>query len=566
MQTRLAQLRSELARLQNTRRMIRWGNGFSVLVTALIVTLFVAFVCDVTLDMSRPQRVVLLGLVIAAGVWSFRRFTKPWLQKHEDLTEIALMVERQQRIDSDLVAAMQFEQPEASSWGSTQLETAVVTRVAELTPKLNVFEGFSLLDFQRRVSVAVALTLAVAVCWAANPGYLNAFFTRLLLGNAFYPTSTQIKSVLVNQTAVFDGNVLKESFSTPFGQPVKFEVQIDGTLPSPLTGKLVLQSLDGNIATDVELVPPEKSEDGKTVLRGELPRLMDSVQFEVHVGDARTVPFLIKAVPLPVVDVRLKVTPPTYASAAEFSNADSKGAAKWHLSVIEGSRVDVELESLNADLDSAKLTIGDNEFSLTPAEQGGARKWSLNPVGTPLASISEPLEYKLQVTDKQDLHLEAPIRGSIRLKQDLPPRIAVSSRTNKVIPTASPPILYSVQDDYSLSKVIAQVQISRPDNEIPDREFAVVTVPEAKPQATAKGTFKLDLTSLKLAKGDELKVTFIAYDYRGSREPKKSFSEPLLFQVTDQQGILSGLLETDQESAKQLDAIIRRELGIGKEK
>ncbi len=566
MQTRLGQLRSELTRLQNTRRMIRWGNGFSVLVTAVIVTLFVAFACDLLLDMSRPQRVILLGLVLAAAVWAFRRFTKPWLQQHEDLTEIALLVERQQRIDSDLVAAMQFEQPEASQWGSMQLETAVVTRVAELTPKLNVFEGFSLLDFQRRVSVAVALTLAVAVCWSANPGYLNAFFTRLLLGNAFYPTNTQIKSVIVNQTSVFDGAVLKDAIATPFGQAVKFEVQIDGTIPAPLNGKLVLQSLDGSIATDVELLPPEKADAGKTVLRGELPRLMDSVQFEVYVGDARTVPFRINAVPLPVVDVRLKVTPPSYASSAEFSNADSKGAAKWHLSVIEGSQVDVELESLNADLDSAKFSIGENEFSLTPAEQGGARKWSLKTAGTPLASISEAIEYKLQVTDKQGLQLEAPIRGSIRLKQDLPPRIAVSSRTSKVIPTAAPPILYSVQDDYALSKVVAQVQISRADNEIPDREFAVVTVPASKPQSTAKGTFKLDLTSLKLAKGDELKVTFVAYDFRGTHEPKKSFSEPILFQVTDQQGILSGLLETDQESAKQLDAIIRRELGISKEK
>jgi len=67
-----------------------------------------------------------------------------------------------------------------------------------------------------------------------------------------------------------------------------------------------------------------------------------------------------------------------------------------------------------------------------------------------------------------------------------------------------------------------------------------------------------------LVKSEELKVTFVAYDYRGEElESQRSFSEPVIFQVTDRQGILSGLLETDQESAKQLDAIIRRELGIG---
>ncbi len=565
MPTQLGQLRHELARLQSSRRLIRWGNGFSLLVTALVLTLLIAFFADFTLDMSRLQRVILLGLVVAAGVWAFKRFTKPWLEQHEDLVEVALLVERHQKIDSDLVAAMQFEQPEASTWGSPQLETAVVTRVAEMSPRLNVFEGFSLLDFQRRVTIAVALLLAVVVCWVANPGYLNAFMSRLLLGNAFYPTSTQILKLTVNQTLLLDGNTLKNSIATPFGQPVKFEVVVGGELPATLVGKLRVQSLDGSIATDVELLPPETPEPGVTLLRGELPRLMDSVNFEVSVGDARTVPFQINAVSLPVVDVKLKVTPPSYATSTESSNADSKGAAKWHLSVIEGSRVDIELDSLNSDLDSAKLWLGEHEFALTPRD-GGSRNWSLKTDGTPLASVSEPLEYKLQVTDKQGLQLEAPIRGTIRLKQDLPPRIAVSSRTNRVIATANPPILYSVQDDYALSKVVAQVQVSRGDAEIPDREFAVVTVPETHTQSVAKGTFKLDLTSLKLAKGDELKVTFVAYDYRGTREPKKSFSEPILFQVTDQQGILSGLLETDQESAKQLDAIIRRELGIGKEK
>lgn len=565
MQTRLAPLRHQLARLQNRRRLIRWSNGFSVLMTATIVTLLIAFVADYALDMSRLQRVVLLGLVVTAVIWAYRRFTEPWLQQGEDLLQVALLVERQQKIDSHLVAALQFEQPGAEVWGSPQLEQAVVTEVAEFTPKLNVFEGFSLLDLQRRLAIAAALLVGMGVSWIANPGYLNAFFNRLMLGNAFYPTETQIAKVTVNGTSLYDNGVVKESFATPFGQSVNFEVTISGLIPESLKGRLQVQNLDGTISTDVELVAPEKSEPGTLVLRGQLPRLMDSVNFEVFVGDARSIPFQIKAVPLPVVDLQLQVTPPRYAAAASTSNADAKGAAKWHLSVIEGSRIDVSLESLNSDLDSAKLWIGEHEFSLTKSGDG-ARKWALKPDGTPLASIAEPVEYKLQVTDTQGLQLEAPIRGSIRLKQDLPPRIAVQSRTNRIIPTASPPIAYSVQDDYALSKVVAQVQVSRADNEIPDREFAVVTVPDHRPQASAKGTYKLDLTSLKLMKGDELKVTFVAYDYRGSREPKKSFSEPLLFQVTDQQGILSGLLETDQESAKQLDAIIRRELGISKEK
>ena len=592
MQTQLRKLRDDLARLQNTRRMIRWGNGFSLLIVAVIATLVLAFVADVALDMSRLQRLVLLGLVIATCVWAFKRFTKPWLEQSESLIEVALLVERRQHIDSDLVAALQFEQPEAASWGSAQLESAVITHVAKISPQLNVFEGFSQTDFKRRMLLAATAVVAVCICWAAYPGYLNAFLSRLFVGSGFYPTKTQIVKVIVNETPMFDGKVLQDRVRTPFGHPVKFVIEVGGEFSPTMTGKLRVQSLDGQIATDVEITsapavdpaseklrgvgfqPADQRQnrqveslpyEGRLTLRGELPRLMDSVTFEVFVGDARTVPFTIEAVPLPVVDVQLKVTPPAYAAAVETPAASDKGDAKWHLSVIEGSRVDVVVEGLNKELDWVKFWVGKDDYKLTPSD-GGSKLWSLKTEGTPLASISEPIEYRIEVMDKQNLQLEAPIRGTIRLKQDLPPRIAVTTRTTKVISTAKPPISYSVQDDYGVSKVVAQVQVSKENGDNTDREIEILSAAAGKTQTLLKGTHKLDLAQLKLVKGDELKVTFVAYDYRGTREPKKSFSEPLLFHVTDQQGILSGLLETDLESAKQLDAIIRRELGIGKEK
>ena len=40
-------------------------------------------------------------------------------------------------------------------------------------------------------------------------------------------------------------------------------------------------------------------------------------------------------------------------------------------------------------------------------------------------------------------------------------------------------------------------------------------------------------------------------------------SEPIVFQVTDESGILAGLIEADEKSARQLDQIIQRQLGIG---
>ena len=578
MATQLGQLRSKLSRLQSTRKLIRWGNGFSLLATAAVAILVVAFLADWLLDMSRAQRFVLLGLVLVAAVWAFRKFTAPWLKQKEDLVELALQVESRQGIDSDLVAAMQFEKSEAKTWGSPDLENAVISQVADLSPKLDVFAGFSSQDFRRRILIAVAAAALMGGWAVALPGYFGAFFNRLLLGAESYPTDTQIVRIEVNGEAILDqGKVIEHS--SPYGAPLSFVVTGGGELPADGIGRIRIESLDGNIATDIEITSsaaktdedekggsktkPENS--SSAVFRGELPRLMDSVSFRVYLGDARSQPLRIDAIPLPAVDVEIEVTPPDYAKEFAARQTDGK-TSRRQLSVIEGSRVELAVRSLNKKLETAKLWVGEDEYALTAGEkaQDGKQRWSFDVTGTPFESVSEPLKYRIEVTDTEGLTLESPIHGTLRLKNDQAPRTAASLRTRKVVPTASPPILWTASDDFGLSKVVAQVQVARADGEVEEDEVNIAAPPANKPRPESlRGEYRLDLEKYKLVKGDELKVMFVVWDYRGSLEPQKSFSEPLILSVTDQQGILSGLLQTDEESAKQLDAIIRRELGIG---
>jgi hypothetical protein len=43
-------------------------------------------------------------------------------------------------------------------------------------------------------------------------------------------------------------------------------------------------------------------------------------------------------------------------------------------------------------------------------------------------------------------------------------------------------------------------------------------------------------------------------------------SEPLLLDVTDERGVLAGMVESDERLARQLDAVIERQVGIGESK
>jgi len=78
-----------------------------------------------------------------------------------------------------------------------------------------------------------------------------------------------------------------------------------------------------------------------------------------------------------------------------------------------------------------------------------------------------------------------------------------------------------------------------------------------------EGTYAIDLKTVGLKRGDTLKVTFHATDYRGKNPGKSTDADPLVFQVTDEQGIMASLLEGDQKSARELELFIKQLLGLG---
>ncbi len=256
--TKLSTLRAQLSSLRRARALVRGGTAWSTMVTAALWTLVGVFVLDVTFQFGIPERVVLI--LIGAGVvaWAGHRFTRPLLGVKETDEDIALMVERQQQLDSDLVAALQFEKPEAAKWGSVQLETAVIDYVADVGRGINVFQGFSREQMIRR-GTTLGVTAAVMLLAAAIfPGYALAFANRLFLGGMHYPTKTQIAYVLVNRREVLaatEHGSRPEDAKCAQGRPISFLIQVQqtkGTLPEK--GRALITSIGPSRAkTEVEL-------------------------------------------------------------------------------------------------------------------------------------------------------------------------------------------------------------------------------------------------------------------------------------------------------------------------
>jgi hypothetical protein len=669
--TSLAALRTNLASLRRARGAVRSATAWSALGTAILLALAGVFLLDWGFSLPLAQRLVVIALGIAGVVWAYRRFTEPNLGVQEDDVDMALMVERQLNIDSDLVAALQFEDPRAVNWGSPQLEAAVVKYVSDAAPGLNVFEGFNRDQMIRR-GVALGVTALVVLGFAiAAPGYVSAFLQRLAFGSVHYPTRTQLVEIAVNDAFVATGvgRPLLDA-KCPQGQPVAFLVQAANLIPDE--GRVRISSVSGtSLKTEVPLRKlsleerRKRLEQAATMIQGaidepqtditgpwaerltalvrfdapaidqqhhafvgqrdalpklaqqlndrlaawpkgvertalyvgELGRLVDSVHYELRLGDAFTDLARIDMIPLPTVELKLAATPPAYARAS----ADHVDLSARQISLLEGTRVDVAIEATNKKpLREAWLTVaakdGAQRYDLAQQASDPSR-WALQAADSPFQRLSEELKYEIQVTDEDGLHLEMPLRGVIRLRPDRPPTASAEVVHRVILPTAEPVVRFRATDDYGIGAIRLAVEVQRKASESdrsaePDNPFGVkepgtdaglagegALVPAEKktfniPPPTGAypiqaglpitdGRFAVPLAALNLAKGDAVKLTVEVVDDRGEAAGVAAFSEPLMLEISDESGVLAAISEADQRSEERLNDIIKRELGIG---
>ena len=559
--TRLSKLRKRLGKLLRRRRGVRWGTGLAALAVALLWIPVAAFLVDWRLGMNRPQRVVAMAILAAVLVWVFRRFVRPWLGHRETELDMALLVQKEQHIDSDLVAALQFESPEAAGWGSVTLEQEVIRQTAQLGDRLEVMQGLSRKQLARRTVALVFTALVLAVCAWQFPNHLAAFVERFLLLSArHYPTRTTIESVRINGRPVELDKWRHPVVKCPFGQPVEFQVSCSGW--PPVQGRARLEN-DRGLEADVQLNASDKMH---RIFSGELQRLVDRATCRIYLGDAWTEPVRIEVVPLPTIDVELTVTPPDYATGEQASTV-STGLRQ--ISVIEGSQVAVKVIS-DKPLREVTFSIDGKPYPMS-AEHGssagnGPASWVLDSHGSPLECVLDPIRYEIQATDVDHLQPERPIRGAIRIKADLRPRIVASAVTEYVLPTAKPGVSFEAMDDYGLARISILPEVISADGQLQQREPIVIFESPAGelPPKEMQSRYQFDLAPLGLGKGDQLQIEVQAVDFRGLQTAGKTTeSERLVFQVTDERGILAAMSETDRESANRLQTMIQRQIDVG---
>ncbi len=607
--TRLAPLRSNLASLALKRQGIRWGTGWCGLLLAVLLTLAALFLIDYAFKLTILQRVVVLVASLVAIGWSVRRFLLPHLGQLESPQEMALFVERQQQIDSDLIAALQFEDKSSvqgtATWGSTELQSAVVDYVSDFSRGLNVFAGLDRSKFTRRAAWLGAVALVLIALGVTFPKYAQAFFLRMGLQRASYPTATQIDKVWVNgvEYPVSELHALK--LRSAYGQKVDFRAEISGD--TQVSGKVLLTSSTAERELDLSIKEPAKHPvpfcPVGQPLTTELPQLFDDLQFKFIVGDAETEAGKIEVIPLPVVELQLGVTTPDYARGVAAETPVEPGMRQ--IAVVEGSAVEVRLDCSNKSLKTVTLSVtaGESKRQEIPltATDSAAKHWIYKPIEkNPLANITEAVKFDLRVIDEDGLELPSKIEGLVRVKPDRDPSGSVSAVVQKLLPQATPELDLRATDDYGLASLRLLVTVDRPvtDNSYtgaaesnsenslsenlggtpPANTIPPSSVGRPKPiepiviqkfnpplrgekQLPYLGKHKLDFAPFDLKKGDQVILVLEVTDYRGTRPGKTALSEKIQLEITDESGVIAASSEFDERAARVLDELLKVQTG-----
>ena len=404
--TTLKTLNRQLSRLRWYRWNIAWGAAFCALAIAALWSLLFLAGIDVTFQLPVEQRGAAIGLTALAAVLFVQRRVRAGMVLPENPSDLALLVERNHQLDSEFIAAMQFEQSgvsdEGDGLGSPALRKAVVERAAKLSEELNFFEHITARPLPSRL-LTLAVTAGVAIALAsAFPGHARVFARRLAMGKDHYPTKTQLEQIYVNGQACLapsDTTLSPMKSTCAEGQSIELLVRTRGDLPANANARLtssgqevevalkaltpreriqrlvraqaILQHSTGAVwratrlaafdcpdavdaitlgaraeaiaAIDATIAAGEEPLASEGCFVGELPRHASSIRYQIEAGDAWTEPGLVQLIPLPTVDLEVSAQAPAYSRLGVVKM--SPGARQMR--VLEGSDVALRIRCLN---------------------------------------------------------------------------------------------------------------------------------------------------------------------------------------------------------------------------
>ncbi len=391
---------------------------------------------DYLFDLQSAGRLLVLMvygalLVVAVVRW----LVVPVLGAPED-DELALRVEAHHpELASALISAVQLGRRDPDrlgemSWG---LIRALCASVAQRTRPMSFA---SVIPVRSALRLAAAALLAVLSVWGFARGHdalVSAWadrFFRPLASTARYPTRTQV--------TVITGDVI-----VPRGEDVEIEALARGQVPS--LGVLHYRARNGRWQT-ADLLPVEETPSRFSLT---LERLLETTEYYVELGDARSETFDLRVIVRPrVTQLVARYQLPAYAGGG------TRESPTGDVDVLVGTWVEVTAAT-NKPVTEAHLELDGSSIPVEVAGDGRLRtRFQVMADGT----------YRIHLLDRHRLANQDPVVHLVRALQDRPPRVVVRSpgRNKDMTPVASLPIQFELTDDFGITEVELRYAVQKP--------------------------------------------------------------------------------------------------------
>lgn len=539
---RLAQLRRQLA-------VWFWVDGLSRVFWMAIALLVIDLALDWFFRMDKPQRAVMLTLILGVIAYvAYRRLIKPLSATISD-DALALEVERlNPELNQSVISALQFSRMEDLDRRgySPSMVRQTVQRGATASADVNFITVLDDREFRQNTFLllfAAAVLVAVGIGSFVHPTLQIWANRNLLLGDRVWPQKTYLKIERAdNGKVVFPrGEDWTQVVSvTADSERIPENVYID------------FRKARGRATQTMKKKDGVSQSEAKAEFEAIFASVIEPFEFRARGGDAYTPWVTVELVEQPAInDLQLEVEPPKYTKLPRQPLPAGRGP----YFVLKGSTLRVS-GTANKELVSAAIR-----------HDGKSRKLNVQN-GTQISGEVPPAElaatqYVIDLEDTLKLTSRRPTTFGLRLRADREPRVRVRliGVSGMVVPKARIPFTCRVSDDFGITDLNVQFQWRGDDPMRPegkgDFQFESIKKELGQPELALDDV--LELESHNIPTGSGLTFHFASLDNDDVSGPNVGRSSDFLLRVVTEEELRTDLLRREKEQRQEFERLLKGE-------
>jgi hypothetical protein len=478
-------------------------------------------------------RGVLLVGVLGALAWVVMRtvVAEARTRRSEDL--IALRVERgYPQLHGRLISTVQLSR-RASGDDSLVSRELIDVLGQETTSVAAGFDFGSIVDWRtlvRAMALASALlALALALSWWRRD-YASALLARMALAHTGYPTAASIIDATRGGLAAY-------------GEPFSIQVELDPHRQLPDQASATIRTHSGEVIT-LALPRVVDAPTGRAIYRGELPRVLEDVDFRPTALDARWPSWEhVRVAQRPAVkELAVACDYPAYLGlpAESVSSGDLRipVGTTVHLRASFTGPVASATVTRRLGADAAHTQEQSAEMTLDATRGVGESSFTVDASGS----------YLITLRDANGLGNADPIVYSVAALPDLAPTVSILSPAKDKLVTrfAQRTIRFTVSDDHGISKAWLKYVVGMTDadaaSDTPKSVELTGLVQQGESHLTREVV--MDLAKYGVVEGSRLTYWIEVADNR-QPEPNIGTSRHFVFTVVDM-ATMADLLEQEK--------------------